>query len=116
MAREFAKLARQARLQARVTLREVAEALGMSVAYVSEVERGNRPTPSMQRAELWARAVKTDPETLVRAACADLEMVELTVDHLPQHQREVALALGRAYDGLSEEQARRILEILGVRE
>jgi transcriptional regulator with XRE-family HTH domain len=113
MAQEFASIARRARLEARVTLREVAETLRLSIAYVSEVERGNRPAPSPERAEQWALAVHGDPRAFRQAAMADMVAAELPIDDAPAYRRETALALARAFEDLTPEQAQQIQQILG---
>jgi transcriptional regulator with XRE-family HTH domain len=113
MAREFASLARHARLQSRVTLREVAEALRVSIAFVSEVERGNRTAPTPERAELWARAVHGDPRAFRRAALCDRASADFADESVPVFSRDAALALARAMDDLTPEQARQIIEIVG---
>jgi transcriptional regulator with XRE-family HTH domain len=114
MAGEFAQIARAARLAARVTLKEVADKLGVSIAYVSEVERGNRPAPSPSRAIAWARAVRCDnPSSFANAALADRSFVQLDVEAVPDFRRDAAFAFARSFDGLTEEQAEQIQKIVG---
>ena len=55
------KNARAAREQARLSLREVARRLGVSPAYVCDLEKGRRPW-NMQRAVRYATAVRSNDQ------------------------------------------------------
>jgi transcriptional regulator with XRE-family HTH domain len=85
----------------------------MSVAYVSEVERGNRAAPNAERAAAWARAVRADEEAFIAAAAQDRESLELPIEEgIPHFRREAAFAFARAYDGLTKEQAKKVMKLL----
>ncbi len=110
MSKQFAELARAARLESRVRLREIADALSVSTAYVSAVERGERPAPPRSRAAKWATLVKGDPDVFAQAAAND--RAEMNIDEEQGYRRDVLLSVARALPTLSPETADQIQNLL----
>lgn len=67
----FADLVRASRKRKRLTLSDVADALGVSIAYVSAVELGHKGPPSFDTARRWAVALGVDAAPLIAAAAPD---------------------------------------------
>jgi transcriptional regulator with XRE-family HTH domain len=68
MARTFGDLLREQRLRAEKSLQDVAKHLDVSIAYVSDVERGRRGAFKTDRIHRIAEFLKVDPEPLLAAA------------------------------------------------
>lgn len=111
MGRLFAEAARSARIEAEVSLRKVAEALGWTPAYVSDMERGNRPAPSLDVVRRWARIVGADPTEFERLAVLDRESVELPIQQGGE-KSELAIALLRHWGEITDDQAQALAEDL----
>lgn len=114
MAQTFGEMVREARIQADLSLRQLAEELDVSHVYLGEVERGKRRSLPPRH---WDRLVELLPTLTV----ADLrEAAErsksVTVDPLAHtgQVRDLAITLARklATDEVGEAQARDILRIL----
>lgn len=112
--KRFAEVAQKQRLEARISLREVARMLGLTPAYISDIERGNRNAPSPEIARRWAEVIGADPEQFERLARLDRRAIELPVDqdHPEAARNELALALARGWEELSEEDIQRILSVV----
>lgn len=110
----FADLARDTRVAAGKSLREVALALEFTPAYVSDIERGNRNPPAPEVARRWAKIIGADEDQFERASRLDRRAIELAVDRdRPESARnEAALALARSWDVLDEEDYSHIMDVL----
>lgn len=97
----FAVLARDTRKRNRRYLREVADAIGISVAYVSEIERGNRPVPTYLARD-WASAVLGDPDEFEQAAWEGRRVLTIHFDDLNPQQRQAAFFFAKSVNGLSD--------------
>ena len=106
----FGNLIEKCRLEADKTLDSVANLLGVSAAYVSEVELGKRPPFNRARIEQLAEFYEVDSEPLLEQACRDLGFVEMDMTKASSEQLEIISALVRG--GLSEEQWAEIYRII----
>jgi transcriptional regulator with XRE-family HTH domain len=115
MADRFGDLLRKLRRNADKTLGDVARALGISVVYVSDVERGNRNPFSTERILKVAEFLKADAEPLIAAAERENGFIEYDLRKAPPLEAHVVGGLihGLARGGVSEEQLEKIQEILG---
>ena len=113
----FGKVVRDARTAARKSLKEVADQLGFTVAYLSDIERGNRNPPAEEVIRVWARLVGEDVERLLFLAQIERRTVELSVDRqrVDAPKNQVAVALARSWDELDDEEYQRILDIVQKR-
>jgi transcriptional regulator with XRE-family HTH domain len=113
MRRGFGDIARDARVAAEKTLKEVADALGYTVAYLSDIERGNRNPPTADIARKWASLLGADPDRFEWYAQLDRRSIEFPVnrDDLDAVSNRVALTLARKWRDLSDERLEEILEI-----
>lgn len=113
----FADVMREARIDARIGLRELARVTGLSPSFISDVERGNRNPPRQQVVRVIASTLGLDPDMLVKLA-ADAHptrhVAELDLQQYADEQVQMALTLARRWDAgeLDAETARRILTIL----
>jgi transcriptional regulator with XRE-family HTH domain len=91
-----------ARVAARLSLRDLGQAVGLSAIYISDLERGNRRAPSAVLIERLATHLHIDPLPLLRAALEEREAVELPLRSAAQ--RELGLALAREWEDMTPEQ------------
>lgn len=114
MAERFGDVLRRTRQQAKRTLGDVARLLGVSVVYVSDVERGNRRPFSNERILKIAKLLKADPAPLIAAADVEKGFIEYKISKAkPLEARVVGdLVSGLARGGVTEDQLERIRTIL----
>jgi len=67
----FGEIARRRRLDVRVPLRRVADELGFTPAYISDVERGVRRPPAAEVVMRWARLLGADPHEWCELAAVE---------------------------------------------
>ena len=114
MPERFGVALRRTRQSAEKTLGDVARLLGVSVVYVSDVERGNRRPFSNERILKVARLLNADPAPLIAAADVEKGVIEYEIsDAKPLEARVVGdLVSGLARGGVTREQLERIKHIL----
>ena len=106
----------EARMTVRKGLREVARALEVTPTYLSDIEQGRRNPPPEEKVRLHGQILGIDYDTLARLAQLSRKAVELAIptqDSGLKERQELALALARNWEGLSEEMARSIHDLLG---
>ena len=116
MAERFGDLLRELRRQANRTLGDVARVLGVSVVYVSDVERGNRKPFSTERLVQIANYLGTDPMPLIEVADKEKGVIEYDITRAKPLEADVVggLVAGLARGGVSDEQLKSIQDILNV--
>lgn len=114
MPEKFGDTLRRTRQEAGKTLGDVARLLGLSVVYVSDVERGNRRPFSNERILKVATFLKTDPAPLIALADVDKGVIEYDISKAKPIEARVVgdLVSGLARGGVTEEQLERISKIL----
>src|SRR5690348_12767242 len=96
---KFGKELRQARKDAGKTMGQVAEHVGCTVSYVSDVELGRRKPFKTETVVKIARFLKCDPAPLIAFATVERGAVSITTKN-PQVQG-IAQSLARSGDRLS---------------
>lgn len=113
-AHEFGRYLRQCRVDANVSLRAAARAIGVSAVYLGEVERGVRPP---LREEHWDAVLRAVPlvrrEKLERFSVRS-KPVQLDLRNAPPAYRDLGAALARRIDrrNLSQTELERLMSIL----
>lgn len=110
----FGELIRSNRRRLDKSLQDVADALGVTAVYVSEVERGKRPPFTVERLPALAQVLELDLDRLKAAAWAEKRMIEWDPSTASDKQVQALMALARG--GLSESQLDEILEIAKVKQ
>jgi transcriptional regulator with XRE-family HTH domain len=111
----FGKYLRSMRVNAGLSLRQVAEQLGVTHVYLGEVERGMRGPLKRERWTELVRVIKgVTIDDLDRAAAAT-RPVKIDAGSVPGRTHDVAVMLARRIQdqGLDEHQIDQILRILG---
>lgn len=114
MKRQFGKTLRRLRTQAGKSMGEFARYLGVSVPYLSDVERGNRAPLTTQNIVKAAKFFNIDPQPLLEAAVEWRGHVELEASS--GRAREVGVSLMRGWENLEEEDLDAIERILQKRQ
>jgi len=99
----FGKSLRQLRIDKGLRLLDVADALGVSSAYLSAIETGRKPIPDGFVAQVGrAMPISAEEVRMLRRA-ADRTRKEIKVDALPDEQRELLAAFARKLDDVPDE-------------
>lgn len=109
---KFGKKLRQLREDSGISIRQLAKAIDCSAVYISDVELGHRAPPSFDKIVKICQELKADPTELQRLAAEQKKHIELDTEGLRSLQLDAALSLGRALQGLTDEQAQEILKVL----
>jgi|ERR1700692_3339414 transcriptional regulator with XRE-family HTH domain len=114
MAERFGDLLRRLRRKADKTLGDVARELGVSIVYLSDVERSNRKPFTNERLIKLATFLEADAETLIEAADKEKGIIEYDIRRASPLQADVVggLVAGLARGGVSDEQLKSIRTIL----
>ncbi len=113
MSSAFGVQLRDLRIKCKKTLKDLAEALDVSVVYVSDIERGKRNPPAQDKIHKIASFFHTSPSTLLEAAALDRDRVELELDgEAESMSSRTALALARRWSTISDEELNEIMKIL----
>ena len=110
----FGQFIRDKRIAAHLSLRKVADAIGVSHVFLGEVERGVRPLLPRER---WSRLMQAIPDIefadLERQA-AETRPIQLDLRDAPLQYQDLGLALARriAKRDLPEPQLQTLLNIL----
>jgi transcriptional regulator with XRE-family HTH domain len=114
MSERFGDLLRQQRRKADKTLGDVARLLGVSVVFLSDVERGNRRPLGNERLIRIAEFLDVDPAPLIEAADRERGFIEYDIRKARPLEADVVggLVAGLARGGVTDEQLHNIQKIL----
>lgn len=112
MASKFGELLRRLRKGKAKSMGDVARHLGVSVPYISDVERGYRPPLTEERIRDVARFLSTNPKPLLEAAAESRSQFRLDATTVSSTARQVGAALERRWSDLSDDDLRTIGMIL----
>ena len=100
---KFGRLVRQKRKDAKKTLADLAGILGVSIVYVSDVERGKRPPWRPDLIIQAANFLGVDPQGLLVAAAAVRGSFQLDASHLSPEAAHAGAALMRGWEELTDQ-------------
>lgn len=115
---QFGKILRKIRIDQGLLLKDMADAFGVSSAYLSSVETGKKPV-SDDLVKRAAAFLRLDPESDEYAELQDAaaisrgEVSMSTSGPTPKHQ-EAVLAFARNFERLNQSDLDRILGMLGT--
>jgi transcriptional regulator with XRE-family HTH domain len=105
---KFGERLRELREGSKKRLKDLADAMGCSVVYASDVELGRRTPPSTEKILKIARFLKTDPKELLNLADSARRRIELDLnDSKPKHAK-AALLLARSWENLTDDEVERL--------
>lgn len=106
MTSAFGSLLRRERKARDLSMRQIAKHLGVSVAFLSDVERGTRAPLRDAHIYAVAQLLVLSPEPFLRAAAIDRGVFTLEAPpHLSTAKLDLGAALVAAWDQLTDEQA-----------
>ena len=108
----FGEYIREVRQRAGLSLAKVAEQLGVTKVYISDVERGLRPPFTQERLKGIALVLDLDPFELSQLAASNRDYVKLPLDGCCEAKVELAGSLGYVWPSLSGESAKRVQKII----
>jgi len=114
----FGERLRRLRAERGVTLKEMAQAVGVSAAYLSALEHGRRGRPSwrlVQAIIAYFNIIWDEAEELAELARMSHPRVVIDTAGLSPRATLLANTLSERIDRLSEEEIGRMMEILGER-
>lgn len=108
------KFLRKLRIDNEEILKDMADALGVSSAFLSAVENGKKKMP-----DSWIEKLKDiysfSPEQadeLQKAIIDTNDMVEINLHNANDNNKTLAISFAREFNSLDEETSKKILEIL----
>lgn len=112
---EFGAYIRRFREQANKSMRAMADAVGVSTVYISDIERGRRNPPQGEKLSKMADFLDIDIKDLQELAAKERRRVELELSENDGIISDAALTLARRWDSITDEEASQILKILSRR-
>lgn len=105
---------RQLRLENGERLKDMAEKIGVSSAFLSAVENGKKKMPDVWYDKLTDlyNLSKKQQENLRTAVIESGERVELNIKNVSAGNRELAISFARYFDTLDDETSKKIFDIL----
>jgi len=105
---------RDVRLDRSENLRDMAEALGVSSAFLSAVENGKKKMPDSWYGTLSKKYSldKTRIEELKNAVLESSGVIKLNLSKANTTSRKLAVSFARSFESLNEEESEEILKIL----
>ncbi len=110
----FGKTVRKLRIDLGITLKSMAEAMGMTSSYLSAIETGKRTVtkPILDSIVNFFNASPTQKEELIKAARDSQQSVEINLSGRGENAREVAIAFARNFDELNEKDFAKLRDLL----
>ncbi len=114
MLTELGKSLRKIRIDRQELLRDMAETLGVSAAYLSAVENGKRNAPqSWAEKIIQSYGLDTYEAAHLREAFEESrDEVRISLQSISTQQRNAAISFAKALEGLSDEDLERIMKVV----
>ena len=111
---KFGEYLRILRVQHHEVMGDVAKLLGVSTPFLSAVENGKKNVPTEWFDILADHYSLSEDQVNERQEAAEISktQVKITLTSSEPYQREAALQFARSFDGIDEETASKILELL----
>lgn len=118
MLTEFGKALRKIRIDRQQLLRDMADKLGVSSAYLSAVETGKRRIPQDWVSKIASIYSLSCEEQADLQSAADNSVFDVTISlvNASEQKRNAVLSFARALDGLNDEDLKRIMASMKGRE
>ena len=112
------KTLRGIRLERDEYLKDMADKLGVSSSYLSAIENGKRRMTSklLENIKKIYNLSSEQTQKLERASMANQEKVSVDIEGMSESKKIFAMAFARDFEGISEEQMKRIRDILEERD
>lgn len=114
MLTDFGLEVRKLRLDRRMRLKEMAEKLGMTSAFLSAVETGRKSVPA-GLAEKIAKLMELDEISaarLRRAAAKSIRSIRLDMSQSDEEAQELAVTFARKFPSMNKDEVQRLMKAL----
>lgn len=114
MATCLGKFLRGLRIENQEILRDMADNLGVSSAFLSAVENGKKKLPDSWYEKLTKIYALTESqqEELKRVVMESGDIIQLNMNQSSCYQRDLAVSFARAFDSIDEDLCKKLLELL----
>lgn len=112
MVEHFGTVLREIRTQKKIYLKELAEKMGWSIVYLSDIERGRRNPPAKNFISQLAEFLNVKASHLLNAADRERGFVELNLNNATSTKTKAALTLARSWNNLTEEDWDEIIKLI----
>lgn len=114
MLTRFGKQLRSLRIENDLRLKDMADELGVTVAYLSAVENGKRAVPDSWIIKLIEQYSLSEEEAikLQKAACENKKDIKINLENANEYEAGLALSFARKFRTLSVEQVNELQRIL----
>ena len=114
MLTSLGKFLRKLRIDIGETLRDMADKLSVSSAFLSAVENGKKKMPEswFAKIESMYNLTSEQMDEFRKAELESRESIELHIQGIPAQNRDLAIAFARSFDALDAETARKIKLLL----
>lgn len=118
MVTEIGSYLRKLRIEKREILKDMAEHLGVSSAFLSAVENGKKRMPNSWYQKLSEIYSLNDIQLgkLKQAVLESSDNVELNIHNASETNKQLAISFARQFDSIDERTSNQILEILRKRQ
>lgn len=114
MISSLGKFLRELRIENQEILRDMADNLDVSSAFLSAVENGKKKMPDSwyeKLANLYSLTEKQQEE-LKQAVMESSDVVELDITHSACYQRDLAVSFAREFNSIDEDLCKKLLNLL----
>jgi HTH-type transcriptional regulator, competence development regulator len=111
----FGRYLRELRESTGMRIKKLADELGWTAVYISDIELGRRNPPSAEKIIKIASVIGVDSTKLLDLADQEKKKVVLDLDEERPSRVEVALMLARSWDGLTDDEVAEMKELLNRR-
>ena len=114
MLSEYGKILRKIRIDKGLTLAQMAKAVGITSAYLSTIERGNRKIPKYLTQNVINHYELSNEQVaeLQKAEYLSMDSVEIELSAVSLHKKTLVLSLAKNLKNMTYEQVARIKSIM----
>lgn len=114
MTTNLGKFLRTLRIENQEILRDMANNLEVSSAFLSAVENGKKKMPDSWNVKLTRvySLTKEQQEKLRQAVMESSDVVELDIANTVNYRRDLALSFAREFNSIDEDLCKKLLELL----
>lgn len=111
---KFGEFMRVLRVQHHEVMGDIARLLNVSTPFLSAVENGKKNVPDEWFSIIAEHYVLTDDEVVIMKMAAEnsRNQVKISLSKSESYKREVALQFARSFEGIDEDTAKKIMELL----
>lgn len=111
----FGRYLRELRERTGMRMKEMADEMGWTSVYISDIERGRRNPPSPAKIGKIAEILGVDSKKLLDLANKERMRVVLDLDEESPACMDFALMLSRSWEGMTDDEAEELKDILSRR-